>query len=199
MSYQTTVAVEPEFGSEADQLDKDIPSEVEHSIDALIVNHRENGRKLARSLLRRWRVRMAPEETDSIVDLTLCEAAHRFCPDRGASFMTFFYYHLRGHLVRAVASAANASNIFLAYAQSNNLEIGDWNGPADTAHASPADTRVHKAGPGDLMFFHEMKVNAAGSGKSGIEVGLRYQVCDAEYCLPPRTKVRELTLEISGD
>ena len=88
------------------------PLEQQQRIDDLILNHRENGRKLARSILRRWRVRMLTDEIDSIVDLTLCEAAKRFSTDFGASFMTFFFYHLRGHLVRAVANAAQASNLF---------------------------------------------------------------------------------------
>jgi len=78
--------------------------------EALIIDHRENGRKLARSILRRWRVHMPIEEVDSIVDLGLCEAAQRFSPKKGASFMTFYFYHLRGHLVRAVARAAQFTN-----------------------------------------------------------------------------------------
>jgi RNA polymerase sigma factor (sigma-70 family) len=79
--------------------------------ETLILEHRENGRKLARSILRRWRVHMPAEDIDSIVDLGLCEAAQRFSPEKGASFMTFFFYHLRGHLVRAVARATQASTI----------------------------------------------------------------------------------------
>ncbi len=95
--------------------------------DELILNHRENGRKLARSMLRKWRVRMISEEIDSIVDLTLCEAAARYQPSKGAAFMTFFFYHLRGQLVRAVASAAHASNIFLSYTQDETAgEQEDW-------------------------------------------------------------------------
>lgn len=83
------------------------------AVQDLILRHRENGRKLARSLLRRWRVRMSADEVDSVVDLTLCEAALRYCSERGASFMTFFFYHLRGHLVRTVASLAQNSNTYL--------------------------------------------------------------------------------------
>lgn len=83
--------------------------------EELILEHRENGRKLARSMLRRWRAHMNPEEIDSIVDLTLCEAAQRFDEKQGASFMTFYFYHLRGYLVRAVANAVNSSNVVLAF------------------------------------------------------------------------------------
>ncbi|MCC6953426.1 MAG: sigma-70 family RNA polymerase sigma factor, partial [Deltaproteobacteria bacterium] len=95
-------------------------------IDDLILTHRENGRKLARSMLRRWRVMMPAEEVDSIVDLSLCEAAGRYCESKGASFVTFFFYHLRGHLVRAVASATSDSNMFLALANGAGVDTTDW-------------------------------------------------------------------------
>ena len=98
----------------------------ELSVSELILEHRENGRKLARSILRKWRVRMPAEEIDSIVDLALCEAAARFDATKGASFMTFLFYHLRGHLVRGVSKAAQSSNIFLAFAQGMGLEQEDW-------------------------------------------------------------------------
>ena len=98
----------------------------EEEINNLILNHRENGRKLARSILRRWRVRMPAEEIDSIVDLSLCEAARRYSSERGASFMTFFFYHLRGHLVRAVARAAQATNTFLAFNKPQGIDAADW-------------------------------------------------------------------------
>ncbi len=78
--------------------------------ETIVLEHRENGRKLSRSILRRWRVHMPLDDVDSIVDLALCEAAQRFCPSKGASFMTFFFYHLRGHLVRAVARATQINN-----------------------------------------------------------------------------------------
>lgn len=96
------------------------------SVEQLILTHRENGRKLARSILRRWQVNLPLEEIDSLVDLTLCEAAGRYDHRKGASFITFFFYHLRGHLVRAVASAASESNMFLALAQSAGVDVSDW-------------------------------------------------------------------------
>jgi len=103
-----------------------LTAEREQEISQLILNHRENGRKLARSILRRWRVRMPAEEIDSIVDLALCEAARRYSSDRGASFMTFFFYHLRGHLVRSVARAAQGNNVFLAFAKNAGVDTGEW-------------------------------------------------------------------------
>ncbi|MCC6220777.1 MAG: hypothetical protein IT291_06015 [Deltaproteobacteria bacterium] len=91
-------------------------------INDLILTHRENGRKLARSLLRRWRARMNPQEVDSLVDLTLCETAKRFSLEHGASFMTFFYYHLRGYLVRAIASAVNSGSFIASSGEGANGE-----------------------------------------------------------------------------
>ncbi len=95
-------------------------------IDELVINHRENGRKLARSFLRRWRVRMPLEEVDSIVDLTLCEAAGRYDKTKGASFMTFFYYHLRGQMVRAVEGAAQQSSMMVNFSQTSDLDVTEW-------------------------------------------------------------------------
>jgi RNA polymerase sigma factor (sigma-70 family) len=69
---------------------------------------------------------MSGDEIDSIVDLALCEAAKRYSPERGASFMTFYFYHLRGHLVRSVARAAQASNVFLAFGQSAGTDTSEW-------------------------------------------------------------------------
>lgn len=96
------------------------------NFEKLVIDHRENGRKLARSILRRWRVRMAASEIDSIVDLTLCEAASRFSPKKGAAFMTFFFYHLRGQLVRAVSSAAQNCSMFVNAGSASDMDPGDF-------------------------------------------------------------------------
>ncbi len=107
------------------QAKKESPEMRERQINQLILDHRENGRKLARSILRRWRVRMFAEEIDSIVDLSLCESARRYSPKFGASFLTFFFYHLRGHLVRSVTKAAQGDNIFLSFAKSMGVDSGE--------------------------------------------------------------------------
>lgn len=80
----------------------------------IVVEHRPKAQKLARSILRKWHARLDLEEVDSVVDLSLCEAVRRFDPTKGASFMTFLYYHLRGNLIRAVSTAANANCIPLS-------------------------------------------------------------------------------------
>lgn len=130
MGFRSEVALE-RFADSDELPELEIISEVidprrEEEIRQLILDHRENGRKLARSILRRWRVRMPAEEIDSIVDLSLCEAARRYSSERGASFMTFFFYHLRGHLVRSVARAAQNSNAMHAFTKSTGGEGNEW-------------------------------------------------------------------------
>lgn len=93
----------------------------EDEIESLILQYRANARKLSRSILRRWRSRLELEELDSLVDLALCEAARRYNPAKGASFMTFLFYHLRGCLVRAVDTAANLNTIPAASFEINEL------------------------------------------------------------------------------
>ncbi len=79
--------------------------------EALILKYRLKARKLGRSILRRWHARMDLDEVDSLVDLSLCEAVKRFNPSKGASFMTFLFYHLKGNLVRSVAAAAASASL----------------------------------------------------------------------------------------
>ena len=76
----------------------------------MVLTYRLKARKLGRSILRRWHARIDLDEVDSLVDLSLCEAVKRFDASKGASFMTFLFYHLKGNLIRAVTNAA-------AYAQ----------------------------------------------------------------------------------
>lgn len=79
--------------------------------EQLVLEFRMKARKLARSILRKWHARLDLQEVDSVVDLSLCEAVKRFNPDKGASFMTFLFYHLRGNLIRAVSTAASQSTV----------------------------------------------------------------------------------------
>jgi RNA polymerase sigma factor (sigma-70 family) len=93
--------------------------------EALIVKYRLKARKLGRSILRRWHARMDLDEVDSIVDLSLCEAVKRFDPAKGASFMTFLFYHLKGNLVRAVTTAAAANSIPVFNADETEVQVGE--------------------------------------------------------------------------
>jgi len=93
--------------------------------EALIVKYRLKARKLGRSILRRWHARMDLDEVDSIVDLSLCEAVKRFDPAKGASFMTFLFYHLKCNLVRAVTTAATAHTIPVFTSDETETQVGE--------------------------------------------------------------------------
>ena len=93
--------------------------------EALIVKYRLKARKLGRSILRRWHARMDLDEVDSIVDLSLCEAVKRFDPAKGASFMTFLFYHLKGNLVRAVTTAAASNTIPVFNSDETETRVGE--------------------------------------------------------------------------
>lgn len=92
----------------------DTPLSIEH--EHMIVQYRVKARKLGRSILRKWNVRLELEEVDSLVDLSLCEAVRRFDRTKGASFMTFLFYHLKGNLVRAVTTAVSHAAVPASFA-----------------------------------------------------------------------------------
>lgn len=106
--------------------------------EALIVKYRLKARKLGRSILRRWHSRMDLDEVDSLVDLSLCEAVKRFDPLKGASFMTFLFYHLKGNLVRAVASAAAASSLPVRLAEFGEAFSDEFDAESPIAHGMNA-------------------------------------------------------------
>ncbi len=109
--------------------DDDRPQEIttlrmlsEDARGRLIIRSRLKARKLARSILRKWNARLDLNEVDSIVDLSLCEAASRFSPDVGASFMTFLYYHLRGNLIRTISASAQSNLVPLLDGEAISME-----------------------------------------------------------------------------
>lgn len=89
----------------------------------LILENREQGQKIACSILRKWGCRIELDEVESIVDLSLCEAVKHFDPDKGTSFITFLYYHLRGNLIRTINKRATQSPLPLEFTD-ENLESG---------------------------------------------------------------------------
>lgn len=72
-------------------------------VHQLILENREHGRRLAWSFLTSWRIRMNHDEVMSVVGMALCEAANRFDARKGVAFRTFFFYHLRGMLLKEIA------------------------------------------------------------------------------------------------
>ena len=81
-------------------------------IEKLVIDNRLSAQKLGYSILRRWGVRIEKEELHSVIDYALCDSAIRYIPNKGASFPTYFYYHLRGHLIRLVADLKMASTTY---------------------------------------------------------------------------------------
>ncbi len=79
----------------------------------LILRHREDAQRMARSMMRKWHAKIEREELDSAVDLGLCEAAMAFDPSRGVLFTTFLYYHLKGRIVQLITTRANSKKIAL--------------------------------------------------------------------------------------
>ena len=70
---------------------------------ALITEHFDSAKRLAWSFLNRWRIRIEEDEVLSITGAALCEAANRFNKKLGVSFRTFFFYYLRGMLLKEIA------------------------------------------------------------------------------------------------
>lgn len=86
----------------------------ERAREELVLKYQIKARKMAFSILRRWHARLDLQEVHSLVDLSLCEAVRRYNPAKGASFITFLFYHLRGNLIRGVAAAAKITAVPLS-------------------------------------------------------------------------------------
>jgi RNA polymerase sigma factor (sigma-70 family) len=127
----------------------------------LVVGYRNKARKLARSILRRWHARLDIGEVDSIVDLSLCEAVQRFSPEKGASFMTFMFFHLRGNLIRAVAGSVTAYSLLGADA---NDYLDDGATPGRTVNAAEVARALFNndlSSPDEELFRKELAAISA--------------------------------------
>ena len=92
----------------------------------LALRHREAARKLALSMITKWKCRLEPDELQSVIDLALCEAASRYNHSHGAAFMTFLFYHLKGKLVKTISSRAKQCLLFVDdYEKARYVVCGD--------------------------------------------------------------------------
>ncbi len=92
----------------------------------LALRHREAARKLALSMITKWKCRLEPDELQSVIDLALCEAASRYNQSHGAAFMTFLFYHLKGKLVKTIAARAKQGILFIDdYEKARFVVCGD--------------------------------------------------------------------------
>lgn len=123
--------------------------------EQLILDHMQKGRQIAHSLLKRWRSRLEGAEVDSIVDLSLCEAAARFDPSKGVSFITFLFYHLKGNLVRLVIEASTRN--FIPVSELEATEgMESWHHRLLSVDAADAIRRDAEASPHDLLEKKEL-------------------------------------------
>lgn len=70
--------------------------------DTLILSHREGAMKLGRKILRKWGVTLDEDEVRSLADIALCEAAKGFDTEKGAQFVTYLYFYVKGELAREI-------------------------------------------------------------------------------------------------
>lgn len=117
-------------------------------IQALILEHQEHGRRLAWSFLTTWRIRMKQDEVVSVVGAALCEAAHRFDDTRGVSFKTFFFYHLRGMLLKEISRMISEQRLLQYIPQAHT---GEYHSDPDAPYSVSASAMpVEQTNPEDL-------------------------------------------------
>lgn len=123
----------------------------------LVLAYRNKARKLALSMLRRWHARLPLDELYSVVDLTLCEAGRLYNPKKGASFITFLFYHLRGNLIRAITAAAtaNVAPVALGEGQEESGESDDGHG-ATAMDIAESLSSSDFATPDDVLYRKEI-------------------------------------------
>ena len=124
--------------------------------DLLVIECREKARKLARSILRKWHSRLDLDEINSVVDLSLCEAVKRFDPTKGASFITFLYYHLRGNLIRTVSAAANANAVPSSDSSDDDSKKRKSDGAFNAIEIADALTGRESILPDEALFKKEL-------------------------------------------
>lgn len=90
---------------------------------SLIVQHMEIGRRLAWKLLGSWQARLPEDDVQSIVGIALCEAAKNYDGRPGTQFQTFFYYHLRGRLLREITEIVELKKFHVETNESYSLEM----------------------------------------------------------------------------
>lgn len=89
----------------------------------LAMQYRSAARKLALSMVTKWKCRLEKDELQSVIDLALCEAASRYNCAHGAAFMTFLYYHLKGKLIKTIAARADTGLVFIDDYERSRLSV----------------------------------------------------------------------------
>lgn len=89
----------------------------------LVVENMELGRRLAWKLLSSWNIRIAEDEVVSIVGIALCEAARNYDGRESTQFPTFFYYHLRGRLLREISDIVENKKLTAEYCHDEFFDV----------------------------------------------------------------------------
>lgn len=109
--------------------------------EAVILENREHGRRLAWSFLSSWRIRLPQDEVVSIVGTALCESAIRFDPSRNVAFKTFFFYHLRGLLLKEISRMIRDSRSLQSLSEDPGTDSGDTLTIAPSSELLSSDTQ----------------------------------------------------------
>ena len=125
-------------------------------VTQLILDNQEHGLRLAWSFLKSWRMRLPQDEVKSVVGAALCDAAVRFDDTRGVDFKTFFFYHLRGMLLKEVSRVISEQKTLQFFP--NNVMSGS---PASDvpAHYSVFPQLVDRNSPQKIMEQREVAEN----------------------------------------
>ena len=123
-------------------------------VNQLIIDHLSHGERLAKSFLRKWRISLQSAQITSVVGIALSEAANRFDPTRGVNFKTFFFYHLKGLLVKDIKKMIDSDRML-----ANNT---DENGGGDPYYGEVSEddswpsSSVDRQTPERLVFRRQM-------------------------------------------
>lgn len=136
-------------------LDRELSQE---EVKTVVLEHRITARKVAKSLLRKWRAYMDAEELDSLADLALCEAANRYQPRHGTKFTTWLFYYIKGRLVRYLVSKGCGKNrVALAnrtvdLAQVSEIEIYEQQKRDELSYSVLVDSCYYGLRPDEKLY-----------------------------------------------
>lgn len=100
----------------------EIPEDFLSDSSQMVLAHQSMGVRLAWKFLSSWHIRLEPDEVKSLVNLALCEAALRFDFNRGVTFRTFFFYHLRGILIKHITVLYRNSILYVSRSSASSSD-----------------------------------------------------------------------------
>lgn len=108
--------------------------------------------KIAKSLLTKWGAVIESDELSSLVNLSIAEALSRFDPSKGASIITFLYYHLKGNVIKIIEERKSClefsgDETFMNYSFNNHGDSSliDRTNPEDLCEQKQLNDRFYNA------------------------------------------------------